>query len=163
MIKLVYERPEHAPAVERLVDSAFGEERWAKTCQRLRDGREHLPGLSLVALDGEKLVGTVRLWRVDAGRKRTLLLGPLAVDAGCREQGIGSTLMEEALKAAKEAGEESVILVGDAPYYGRFGFRRDLTTGLWMPGPVDRERFLARELVSGALDMAEGPVLALAA
>ncbi len=163
MIQLVHERPEHAPAVERLVDSAFGEERWAKTCQRLRDGRRPLPGLSLVALDGENLVGTVRLWRIGAGRRRTLLLGPLAVDARCREQGIGSALMEAAIEAARDAGEESLLLVGDAPYYERFGFSRDLTGGLWLPGPVDRKRFLACELAPGALAKAEGPVLALAA
>jgi len=164
MITLATERPAHAPAVERLVDAAFGEARWHKTCQRLRDGRTPVAALSLVALDGEALVGTVRLWTVQAGRQRALLLGPLAVDPQRRDQGIGAALIEEAIARAAAAGEELVLLVGDAPYYARFGFRADTTTGLWLPGPVERDRFLARALTpSAANDVVKGPVVAMAA
>jgi predicted N-acetyltransferase YhbS len=163
MVKLVDERAEHAPAVECLLDAAFGEARWQKTSQLLRDGQAPLPGLSLVALDGEALVGTVRLWPVKAGRCRVLLLGPLAVDPQLHGQGIGAALMDEALRRAQEAGEDAVLLVGDAPYYQRFGFRADATRGLWLPGPVERKRFLARELKPRALAGATGPVLKLAA
>jgi predicted N-acetyltransferase YhbS len=85
------------------------------------------------------------------------------VDAAWRERGIGAALVEEALRRARAAGEEAVLLVGDEPYYRRFGFRRELTSGLWLPGPVDRERFLALELKPGALGRARGPVLKLAA
>jgi len=163
VIELVAERADHAPAVERLLDSAFGEARWHKTCQRLRDGAAPLPHLSLVALDGAALVGSVRLWPVKAGRRRAVMLGPLAVDPARREQGIGAALVQEAIRRAQEAGEEAVLLVGDEPYYRRFGFRRDAAKGLWLPGPVDRERFLARALKPGALDRAQGPVVKLAA
>ncbi len=117
-----------------------------------------LAGLSLVALAGDALVGTVRLWPVLAGRRRALLLGPLAVDPARRDEGIGAALMTEALRRAADTGEESVLLVGDADYYKRFGFVRDLTTGLWLPGPTDRRRFLARELKPRALEKARGPV-----
>jgi predicted N-acetyltransferase YhbS len=163
MVKLVDERVEHAPAVERLLDAAFGEGRWHKTCQRLRDGQAPARGLSLVALDRNVLVGTVRLWPVQMGRRRALLLGPLAVDAALQGEGIGAALMNEALRRAEAAGEGSVLLVGDAPYYRRFGFGADATRGLWLPGPVKRERFLARELRAHALENASGPVLKLAA
>lgn len=163
MVTLVDERHEHAPAIERLLDVAFGEGRWHKTCQRLRDGQAPLPGLSLVALDRDALVGTVRLWPVLAGRRRALLLGPLAVDAAYRDQGIGARLTEEALKRARAHGDKAVLLVGDAAYYERFGFRPGLTRGLWLPGPVERERFLARELRPKALHRAEGPVMRMAA
>jgi predicted N-acetyltransferase YhbS len=164
MVKLVIERPDHAPAVERLIDAGFGEARWHKTCQRLRDGQKPVQALSLVALDGEALVGTVRLWTVQAGRKRALLLGPLAVDPTRRDEGIGAALMEEALRRAAAAGEELVLLVGDAPYYTRFGFQADATTGLWLPGPVERDRFLGRALrPNAANDAGKGPVVALAA
>lgn len=163
MIALVAERAEHAPAVERLLDSAFGEARWRKTCQLLRDGQAPLPHLSLVALDGAALVGSVRLWPVKAGRHRALMLGPLAVDRDWRARGIGAALVEEAIHRATAAGEEAVLLVGDAPYYQRFGFRRDATKGLWLPGPVERERFLGRELKPGALDKARGLVTKMAA
>ena len=164
MVTLLTERAEHGPAVERLVDAAFGEARWHKTCQRLRDGQTPIAALSLVALDGEALVGTVRLWAVKAGRRRALLLGPLAVDERARDRGIGTALMEEALRRADAAGEDIVLLVGDAPYYGRFGFLAEAAKGLWLPGPVERDRFLVRSLrASAANDAATGPVLPAAA
>ena len=165
MVTVTVERDEHGPAIDRLLDSAFGEARWHKTSQRVRAGRTAVRELSLVALDGQELVGTVRLWRVVAGSRRrpALLLGPLAVDAHWRSQGIGADLTVEALDRARAAGEQAVLLVGDAPYYARFGFQADKTTGLWLPGPVDRRRFLAHELTPDALKNAAGPVLPLAA
>lgn len=165
MVTFAQERDEHGPAIERLLDAAFGEARRHKTSQRLRDGQVPLSELSLVALDGQELVGTVRLWPVLAGsrKRRALLLGPLAVDARWRDHGVGGALIQEAVERARAAGEAAIILVGDAPYYARFGFRADQTTGLWLPGPVDRRRFLARELKPGALAGAAGPVLPLAA
>ena len=163
MVSLTPERPEHGPGIERLLDQAFGEARWHKTCQMLRDGQTPLHDLSLVALDGHNLVGTVRLWPMLAAGRRVLLLGPLAVDPHCRDQGVGSALMDEALKRAQAAGERAVLLVGDAPYYQRFGFQQAPTAGLWLPGPVNPARFLAREFTPKALDGAHGAVTALAA
>jgi predicted N-acetyltransferase YhbS len=163
MVTLISERPEHGPAIERLLDQAFGEARRHKTCQRLRDGRTPLPDLSLVAIADHKLVGTVRLWPVLAGGRRALMLGPLAVDETWREQGVGFQLMDEALRRTRDAGELAVLLVGDAPYYKRFGFERSKTGNLWLPGPVNSARFLAREFVPNALTGARGQVTALAA
>jgi len=163
MFTLADERDEHAPAIEQLLDATWGEERWQKTCQKLRDGNKPLRTLSLVAVKRGKLIGTVRLWPVQMGRKPSLLLGPLAVDAHWRDKGVGSALMREALRRAQGAGEGSVLLVGDQDYYDRFGFTPDATTRLWLPGPVERKRFLGKELRKGAFDKAEGAVLALAA
>ena len=164
MVTLTPERPEHGPGIERLLDQAFGEARRHKTCQRLRDGNRPAAGLSLVALAGDALIGSVRLWPVAVGRgRRALMLGPLAVDAAWQGEGVGSELMEAALAKARAAGEGAIILVGDPAFYGRFGFSRDLTSGLWLPGPVERPRFLARELERGALTGAQGPVRKLAA
>jgi predicted N-acetyltransferase YhbS len=164
MVTLHHELPEHAPAIERLLDQAFGAERWQKTCQRLRDGQAPDRNLSLVALDGEDLVGTVRLWRVRLGRgRRGLMLGPLAVDERRRGEGIGTMLMEAAMARIEAAGEPSVFLVGDPDYYRRFGFKPDPTTGLHLPGPVERRRFLGREFRPGALSKANGLVRPLAA
>jgi predicted N-acetyltransferase YhbS len=163
VIRLASERAVHTPAIERLLDNAFGPERWQKTCQRLRDAQAPLDGLSLVALAadgtaGAALVGTVRLWRVLAGGRRSLLLGPLAVDAAWQGRGIGAALITEALARARAADERSILLVGDAPYYGPFGFKAALTAGLTLPGPVDRARFLGHEFVPGALAGATGLV-----
>jgi predicted N-acetyltransferase YhbS len=163
MITLKTERDEHAPAIEKLLDAAFGEARHYKTCQRLRDGQDPMRDLSFVAIGKGQLVGTVRMWEMLAGRQRTLLLGPLAVDPIWQDQGVGAALMQEALRRAKGFGEKSVILVGDETYYSRFGFKADATSGLYLPGPVDRKRFLANELVAGALKGAEGIVRPLAA
>lgn len=149
---------DHAARGE-LLDLAFGQCRFAKTSERLREGRLPADSLSLVAETGGRLVGTVRLWHIVAGPGRAaLLLGPLAVDASCRGQGIGAVLMHEALQRATHMGHQAVLLVGDAPYYARFGFDAALTARLWLPGPYEAARFLATELVPGALTGAHGLV-----
>ncbi|HLJ71364.1 MAG TPA: N-acetyltransferase [Roseiarcus sp.] len=154
------ERPADGPAREALLDEAFGEERFAKTCQRLRDGRATAEGLALVARDGEALVGTLCCWNVTAGDRPALLLGPVAVARSHRSIGIGSALMREALLRAAACGHKAVLLVGDAPYYCRFGFAASLTRGLDLPGPVERARFLGFEITPGALKGSKGMVTA---
>jgi predicted N-acetyltransferase YhbS len=144
-------------AREALLDRCFGPSRFAKTCERLREGR--LPAEAFVVTRAGTLVGTLRLWRVAAGPGRpALLLGPVAVDPALQGVGVGSKLIRHALEAAAEAGHRAVLLVGDAPYYERFGFSREVTAGLWLPGPYERERFLGLELVPGALTGAKGLV-----
>ena len=101
----------------------------------------------------------MRLWHVAAGPGRpALLLGPLAVARRCRDRGIGAALVRHALGKAQSDGHGAVLLVGDAPYYGRFGFSPEKTGGLWLPGPYERHRLLACELRPGALDDARGLV-----
>ncbi|MFN3891730.1 MAG: GNAT family N-acetyltransferase [Beijerinckiaceae bacterium] len=151
------------PARERLLDAAFGAERFAKTSEVLRTGRLPARGLALSAIRGGELVGTVRLWHVDAGGKPALLLGPLAVAESCRSLGVGGVLMREAIERAAALGHRAIILVGDAPYYERFGFSTAATAALDMPGPVDRARFLALELAPGALEGAAGMIVATGA
>jgi predicted N-acetyltransferase YhbS len=142
---------------EALLDAAFGrKERLAKTCERLRDNRLPAQGLSLAARKDGVFVGTLRMWHVDAGGVPALLLGPLAVDSAQRSLGIGGMLMDEALIRAEQLGHRAVVLVGDAPYYARWGFSRAHTLGLAMPGPVDEARFLGLDLHEGALQSAKG-------
>lgn len=158
MIAILSESPIDAPAIEALLDEAFGPRRRMKTAERLREGRMPAAGLALVAMSTGGLVGTVRLWDVDAGGVSALLLGPVAVKADWRGRGIGARLVKTALHRAVAGGRKAVILVGDAPYYGRFDFRRDLVGGLALPGPVDPDRFLGLELEPGALAGASGLV-----
>src|SRR5207245_11261620 len=106
-----------------------------------------------------RLVGTVRLWDVSAGGRPALMLGPLAVDEASRKLGVGATLMDTALATAKARGHGAVILLGDAPYYARFGFSAEKTGELLLPGPFERERLLGLELREGALDEAWGMVV----
>ncbi|SEO00440.1 N-acetyltransferase [Bradyrhizobium sp. OK095] len=144
---------------EALLDASFGDNRHGRTCQRLRDGRAPAAGLALSAVREGTLVGTVRLWHVSAGGRPALVLGPLAVDPACRELGIGAALMQQALAAARARGHEAVILLGDAPYYARFGFTGEKTGALSLPGPFERDRLLAVEFTDGALDGAEGMIV----
>jgi predicted N-acetyltransferase YhbS len=144
-------------AREALLDEAYGTARFAKSSERLREGRLPAGGLSLVAVDGRRLVGTVRLWNIVAGPGcEALLLGPLAVDPDCRNRGIGATLMRRAIARARLAGHAAILLVGDLAYYGRFGFSAASTGALWMPGRYERDRLLALELKPGALAGARG-------
>jgi len=144
---------------EALLDAAFGDERFARTAERLREGRLPEAGLSFVACADRRLVGTLRLWSISAGSRRpALLLGPLAVASDCRKCGIGGLLMRHAIAQAERRGHRAILLVGDAPYYGRFGFSTEKTGALWLPGPYARDRLLARELVTGALEGAHGLV-----
>lgn len=148
-------------ARERLLDAAFGPSRFAKTCERLREGRAPAQGLALVAHLGDELVGTIRFWHIQAGAGHAaLLLGPVAVDVRHRCIGIGRKLIAEGLFRAVQRGHKAVILVGDAPYYEPLGFSRAATRGLSMPGPVEDARFLGLELDPGALHGAQGLVMA---
>ncbi len=159
MITIRQELVRDIAARETLLDEAFGACRFQKTSERLREGRLPAQGLAFSALDGAGLVGTVRLWNVQAASGHDmLLLGPLAVAASACGKGVGGALMRHALRRAQALGHRAVILVGDAPYYERFGFRADLTGDLDLPGPVDRARFLGIELVAGALEGARGLV-----
>jgi predicted N-acetyltransferase YhbS len=153
------ERASDAAAREALLDACFGEGREMRTCQRLRDQRAPADGLALSAVRGRTLVGTLRLWHVSAGGVPALVLGPLAVDPGCRDLGLGGALVEHALILAKARGHGAVILLGDAPYYARFGFSAQKTAELALPGPFERDRLLAVELCDGALDGASGMIV----
>jgi predicted N-acetyltransferase YhbS len=157
MINVRKERPPDATAREGLLDEAFGKRRWRKSSQRLRDDRLPAEGLAFIAADGERVVGTARLWTITCGTGQTaLLLGPVAVASDCRKQGIGSALVRHALTAARRGGHRAIVLVGDASYYGRFGFSAEKTAALRMPGPFERQRLLALELVPEALKGARG-------
>ena len=150
-------------AREALLDACFGENRSLRTCQRLRDGRAPAEGLAFSAMAEGHLVGTPRLWHVSAAGTRALMLGPLAVDDSCRKLGAGAALMDHALAAAKARGHRAVILLGDAPYYARFGFSAQKTAELSLPGPFERDRLLALELHEGALDDARGMIAPIGA
>lgn len=152
------------PAREALLDACFGPERVRKTCERLREGRRPAGGLSLVIDDDGTIAGTIRLWNVAAGAGRpALLLGPVAVARDLQGLGFGAKLIRAALGRAGALGHRAVMLVGDAPYYARFGFSAGPVCRLVLPGAFERARFLGLELVPGALAGAAGLVEATGA
>ena len=152
------ERASDVAAREALLDACFGDNRHTRTCQRLRDGRAPAEGLALSAVRQGRVVGSVRLWHVSAGGIPALMLGPLAVEASSRQLGVGAALMDHALAAAKARGHRAVVLLGDAPYYARFGFSNRKTGELSLPGAFERDRLLGLELRAGALDGAWGMI-----
>lgn len=163
MIAIREEVLSDVPAREALLDRCLGERRMAKSSERLREGRLPAQGLALTAERDGEIVATVRLWHVEANGRPALLLGPLAVAPELQGEGLGKAMMREALWRAACRGHGAVILIGDAPYYSRFGFSGELTRELSMPGPVERERFLALELRPGALAGAQGTLNATGA
>ncbi|NPV21690.1 GNAT family N-acetyltransferase [Bradyrhizobium aeschynomenes] len=157
------ERASDVAARETLLDLCFGDNRHERTCQRLRDGRAPAAGLALTAVRSGVLVGTLRLWHVSAGGRDALMLGPLAVAAEARSLGVGAALMNAALMIAASRGHGAVVLLGDAPYYARFGFEAARAANLELPGAFERARLLGLELVEGALDGAAGMIVATGA
>src|SRR6516162_7422837 len=148
MVTVRKERPAEAATRDALLDLAYGPARFAKTSERLREGRR--PELALVAAEGRRIVGTVQLWQVSAGPDRpALLLGPLAVAPDRRKRGIGSTLVDYALREAARRRYGAVLLVGDAPYYSRFGFSSEQTSALWLPGSYERDGLRCSQLTPG--------------
>ena len=153
------ERTSDVVAREELLDACFGDNRHTRTCQRLRDGRAPAEGLAFSAVVSGRLVGTVRLWHVSAGGIPALVLGPLAVARAYRKLGVGAALMDYALAAARARGHRAVLLLGDAPYYERFGFSAAKARELALSGAFERERLLGLELEAGALDGACGMIV----
>ncbi len=157
-LTILPETPEDALAIERLHERTFGPGRYARSAYRIREGRGHLLTLSFTARIGPLLVGSLRLTPICIGETPALLLGPLTVEPPFRERGVGSTLIERALKAGGSAGHKLVVLVGDEPFYGKSGFKRIPKGQVRMPGPVDPARLLVAELTPGAFDGVSGMI-----
>ncbi|MBY0613198.1 MAG: N-acetyltransferase [Beijerinckiaceae bacterium] len=139
-------------AINALHERAFGPGRFARTASRIREQAALDPRLCFVARVGTLLVGSIRLTPISIGNlQHCLLLGPLAVEPAFDGKGIGSALMNRSIDAARALGYQLVILIGDEPYYGRFGFRRVPFEAIDLPGPVDPARLLHLDLAEGAL------------
>lgn len=136
------------PAVEALLDRAFGTDRHGRTAYLLRHGTTAIPGLCFVAERQGEVLGSLQCWPVevrdDQGASPLVLLGPVGVEPSHQGEGIGKALMRAALDAADHMDAPSMLLIGDEPYYGRFGFHAAPTQGWDLPGPFERHRLLVR-------------------
>ena len=154
--KLTPETAEDAQAILRLNERVFGPGRFARTAYRLREATAPDLTLSFVARVGPLLVGANAMTPVVIGETPAILLGPLIVEPVFRSRGIGEALVNASLEAAKAAGHRLVLLVGDAPYYGRMGFKPTPPGRVQMPGPVDPARLLMCELTPDAFEGVRG-------
>ena len=157
MIELSEESPADWWEVEALYDLCFAPGREALSSYRLRDGVPPVARLCLVARDdGGVLAGAIRFWPVRVGAARAALLGPVAVHPTRQGEGLGGWLIQEGAARARAAGWTRLLLVGDAPYYARFGFAR--LSAVEMPPPTNPDRVLGHALVPGAWDGVTGAV-----
>lgn len=162
LFDILPETPAHEADIEALHDLSFGPGRFAKTAYRMREGVPPVSSLSFVAFTDVKgayrMVGSIRFSPLVIGGDQGLLLGPLAMDPSVRGQGGGLDLMRTALDAARAEGHQFVILVGDASYYAKVGFKQVPLGKITLPGPVDKCRLLYCELVPGGFDAVSGVV-----
>ena len=137
-VRILRERSGDAAAVDALVLAAFGPGRFAKTAERLREAAHLTAGFC--AFEGERLIGSVRLWSITVGEARSVFLGPIAVDAASRRGGLGADLVQACIEEAKAMKLDGVLLVGDPPYFSRFGFVA--APRAVFAGPVDQRRVM---------------------
>ena len=149
--------------VEALYDLCFSPGRTALSSYRLRDGVPTVAALCLILRDDDgTLAAAIRYWPavIDEGDgedgEDVLLLGPVAVHPTRQGEGLGALLINESLAEARRLGWERVMLVGDAPYYSRFGFQK--LQGVVMPPPTNPDRTLGLALKKGAWDGIKGHV-----
>ena len=142
------ETPTDLQAIREINEQAFGRKLEADLVDTIRASDRFVPELSLVADDGDELVGHVLLSYVDLepGAHQILQLGPLAVRPPRQRRGVGTALMREALRLAEERDEPLVMIEGNPAYYGRFGFRPSQELDIEPPPGVDAKYFMVRTL-----------------
>ena len=158
-LKIRLETEADAPILSELAAEAFGPGRFARSAYRVREGVAPVASLCLAGWLDERLVGGIRFTAIRIGdEENASLLGPVVVAPAMKGNGYGKALVEEGVVRVRQEGFGLVLLVGDMPYYGRFGFQPVPPGRIILPGPVDPTRLLALELVPGTLESAVGKV-----
>lgn len=152
----VQENAAHHQQIEDINAAAFGPGRFTRAAHLIREGGPHDLALSFVALQGDTVIASVRLTRITIGSTPAVMLGPLAVRPEFKNRGIGRHLMQMSMDASKNLGDKLIVLVGDEPYYGPFGYKMIAPGSVTMPAPVDPRRLLVCELREGAMDHVAG-------
>lgn len=157
---LVYltEDASHDAVIELINEEAFGPGRHTRAAARIREQGPHDRHLSFICADDGETIASVRMTPVMAGTVKGHLLGPLAVRPSHKNKGIGRELVRIAIEAARRAGSEAVILIGDPPYYMPLGFEKVAWKALEFPGPVDPARVLVVPLGEAVHERLKGPI-----
>jgi putative acetyltransferase len=156
------ERPEDIDAIFEVNLQAFGQDGEARLVNALRNDGDFYPGLSLVAVSGDRIIGHILFPPVmivsDTKETTALALAPLSVHQDYQGLGIGKALIEEGLKECQHLGHRIVIVVGHPTYYPKFGFTSARDFGINAPFPCPDEAFMVLPLAGGALDGISGTV-----
>lgn len=161
MFRIYKETPKDFNEVEYLLDLAFAPGRSSLSSYRLRDGVDPVVDLSMIARDEyDALSGSIRYWpvRIGPAGHPALLLGPVAVHPTRQGEGLGALLIQESLRRAFDRGWTRIILIGDEPYYRRYGFNREVMRDIEYPPPYNPDRLLGRALAPGAFRGVSGMV-----
>ncbi|SFA90966.1 MULTISPECIES: GNAT family N-acetyltransferase [unclassified Bacillus (in: firmicutes)] len=163
MINVIVESIKHKEEVAKVNTLAFGKENEAALVNGIRNSKEFIPELSLVAVDeNDQVVGHIlfsKIYITSHGEKlESVALAPMAVLPTHQGKGIGSTLVQFGLRRCAELGYEHVIVLGHPNFYPKFGFERASKYGIMPPFPVPDEVFMAIELVPGGLSGFSGTV-----
>lgn len=149
--------------ISEVIRLAFGRDNEAKLVEKLRDAESYHPGLSLVAVDNDQIVGhilfTLILIKSDKKQTPALALAPLAVRPGRQQQGIGAALIEQGVQVCHKLGHRIIIVLGEPEYYSRFGFQTASKFEIYCPFPVPDKNFMALGLGRGVLREVQGTVV----
>lgn len=165
------EQPDDYEAIAAVHRLAFGRDAEAKLVERLRDTPEYHPGLSLVAVDGSRIIGHLLFHLIaieaDAAKEAeaaaagwipALALAPLAVTPDRQYQGVGTALLERGILVCHQLGHRIVIVLGHPEYYSHFGFQPASRFGIRCPFSVPDAAFMVLGLRPGALNGVQGTV-----
>ncbi len=136
------ENPADFLEIERIQAEAFGPERFERTAFKIRDGIAQAKGLCFVGEQNGEIAGSVKLTPIMIGSTKSMLLGPLTVGNAYKGQGLGQLLLKTVAAEAQAKGVQSILLVGDHPYYGPHGYEQVPHGAITLPGPVDPDRLL---------------------
>jgi len=156
------ERPEDHDFVEEINRLAFNSDLEAAVLQSIRKSDDFIPELSIVSLIRDRIAGHILLIPVKIGEGQdqnlSLALVSMAVKPEFHGAGIGSALVDTAIKRARKRGYRSLTVIGQESYYSRFGFSRASRWDIYTPFQLADRFFLAMELVSGGLKGVSGVV-----
>lgn len=130
--------------------------------ENLRKSENFIPELSLIAEYEDKIVGHILLTRIKIKNQfqeyDSLALAPVSVLPKYHKQGIGGLLIKTAHKIARELQFKSVVLLGHATYYPKFGYKKASDFEIKLPFEVPLEYCMAIELVKNGLSNVSGTV-----
>ena len=159
MFSIIEERASDRTTVKDLARLSLGNRLTDSPAARMRAGTDPVPGLSMIVLENDELVGTIRFWPllIGAGTK-AIQLGPVAIHPDHRGRGFARVLIRYSLDRAQSLGHRIAVLIGDHALYERYGFVPAQPLGITVPDIEDRERLQVLALAPGALDGLSGVV-----